>query len=212
MWFLQRARRKWQGGGSLAPFPGGPRHDKGWWRGGHLAACPRLWAPWPGGGRWCRGRRGRRCGWRAWIVCSDQSPTATRLFGKTRGSGTSGFASPVKVWCGEKLNEPYCKDFSALRQKIFNTLCLSCRERSFPSAARGSVTPGLSLGLPQHVAEQDQARRVRRTHCRTDRVLGWDPRRYHPAVPPSTQSWGGGKRRRNAGYAASGIGAHSTLN
>lgn len=48
--------------------------------------------------------------------------------------GTSGFPSPVKVWCRKKLNEPYCKDF-ALKQKIFNTLGPCCWECSFPSVA-----------------------------------------------------------------------------
>lgn len=125
--------------------------------------------------------------------------------------GVSGFPSPVKVWCRKKLNEPYCKDF-ALKQKIFNTLGLSCWERSFPSVAvhvtaEGFGSAGVSLGVPQHGEERDQAPGVRGTSCRTSSSLGWDAHGYgsHPAVPPRAQTLGGGKRHVNVGYAPSEI-------
>jgi len=194
VWFLRRTREGTAGRGKADCFP---RTTSCKTRGGHLPARPRLSAPRPG--------------WRPvmpWLVPSGcllrSEPDGCEGlwinpgFGDLRPTrGVAGFASLVKERGGRYsvpsrgrkiLNELYGKDVT-LQQKILRTMGLNCGSTPSPvwpfvSMPRVLVMPGLSLGAPQHVGEQDQAPRERGTCCRTGSSLGGIPVGTAAFLPP----------------------------
>lgn len=129
--------------------------EQGWWRGWTPPHLPQAFSSSPGvvAGDAVAGGRRAVCSARSKDPWIHEDLWTNPVFRDMRlALGISGFPSPVKAGCREKLNEPYCKDF-ALKQKIFNTLGLSCWERSFPSVAvcgdaQGSLKRGFSWMFP----------------------------------------------------------------